>query len=86
MMKIRKQRARRDASVPSTKLVANLPGGASRLAALLLAQILSVFSLVAPCQPGAALRHLGNLFRTRDTSPLACGFVQHQRGRDRDIQ
>ncbi len=33
-----------------------LPGGASRLAALLLAQIFPIFSLVAPCQPGAALR------------------------------
>jgi hypothetical protein len=28
---------------------------ASRLAALLLAQILPVFSFVAPCQPGASL-------------------------------
>ena len=31
---------------------------ASRLAALLLPQILPVFSVVAPCQPGAALRDL----------------------------
>jgi len=36
-----------------------LPGGASRLAALLLPQILPVFSVVAPCHPGAALRNLG---------------------------
>src|SRR5690349_4928495 len=36
----------------------HLAGGASRLAALLLPQILPVFSLVAPCQPGAALRDL----------------------------
>src|SRR5688572_9940374 len=34
-----------------------LPGGASRLAALLLPQILAVFSIVAPCHPGAALRN-----------------------------
>ena len=34
-----------------------LPGGASRLAALLLPQILPVFSVVAPCHPGAALRN-----------------------------
>ena len=35
-----------------------LPGGASRLAALLLPQILPVFSVVAPCHPGAALWNL----------------------------
>src|SRR5687767_12821739 len=34
-----------------------LPGGASRLAALLLPQIRAVFSVVAPCHPGAALRN-----------------------------
>src|SRR5688500_10832284 len=34
-----------------------LPGGASRLAALLLPQILPVFSVVTPCHPGAALRN-----------------------------
>ena len=34
-----------------------LRGGASRLAALLLPQILPVFSVVAPCQPGATLRN-----------------------------
>ena len=33
------------------------PGGASRLAALLLPQILPVSSVVAPCHPGAALRN-----------------------------
>jgi hypothetical protein len=36
----------------------HLAGGASRLAALLLPQILPVFSVVAPCHPGAALRDL----------------------------
>ena len=34
-----------------------LPGGASRLAALLLPYILPVCSVVAPCHPGAALRN-----------------------------
>src|SRR4029453_7695241 len=32
------------------------PGGASRLAALLLPHIFPICSVVAPCQPGAALR------------------------------
>src|SRR6266487_4754715 len=41
---------------------------ASRLAALLLVQILPVFSLVAPCHPGAALRDLCHDPRGRDTS------------------
>ena len=36
-----------------------LPGGASRLAALLLPHILPVCSVVAPCHPGAALRNPG---------------------------
>src|SRR5678816_2540817 len=36
----------------------HLAGGASRLAALLLPQILPVFSVVAPCHAGAALRDL----------------------------
>src|SRR5436305_2540389 len=39
----------------STPIKDHLAGGASRLAALLLPQILPVFSVVAPCQPGAAL-------------------------------
>jgi len=54
-------------SVPSQKFVTELPGGASRLAALLLHQILPVFSVVAPCQPGATLRDFGNDLLTRDT-------------------
>ena len=40
----------------STLIKDHLAGGASRLAALLLHQILRVFSVVAPCHPGAALR------------------------------
>src|ERR1700688_1872779 len=36
------------------KVRLNSTGAASRLAALLLAQILPVFSLVAPCHPGAS--------------------------------
>src|SRR5438067_12880826 len=46
------------ASGPSTLIKDHLAGGASRLAALLLPQILPVFSVVAPCHPGAALRDL----------------------------
>src|SRR5438477_10518694 len=59
----------------STLIKDHLAGGASRLAALLLPQILPVFSVVAPCHPGAALRDLvlvqcgqatrGNLLRRR---------------------
>ena len=46
----------------------HLAGGASRLAALLLPQILLVFSVVAPGHPGAALRDLVLLQRGRATS------------------
>ena len=42
--------------------------GASRLAALLLLQILPVFSVVAPCHPGAALRDLVLVQRGQATS------------------
>ena len=45
------------ASGLSASFVQRLSGGASRLAALLLPQILPVSSVVAPCQPGAALRN-----------------------------
>ena len=45
------------ASGLSASFVQRLSGGASRLAALLLPQILPVFSVVAPCHPGAALRN-----------------------------
>src|SRR5215203_3838182 len=50
-----------------------LPGGASRVAALLLPQIRPVFSVVAPCHPGAALRNPVLLQRRRATRRhLAC--------------
>ena len=39
---------------PAVKVRLHSAGAASRLAALLLAQILPVFSLVAPCHPGAS--------------------------------
>src|ERR1700722_13558736 len=39
---------------PAVKVRLHSAGAASRLAALLLAQILPVFSLVTPCQPGAS--------------------------------
>ena len=42
----------------STLIKDHLAGGASRPAALLLLQILPVFSVVAPCRPGAARRDL----------------------------
>ena len=43
-------------SGPSTMKKDHLPGGASRLAALLVVQICPIFSLLAPCHPDAALR------------------------------
>jgi hypothetical protein len=46
----------------------HLAGGASRLASLLLPQILPVFSVVAPCDPGAALRDLVLVQRGQATS------------------
>src|ERR687898_550927 len=49
----------------------HLAGGASRLAALLLPQILPVFSVVAPCHPGAALRDLVLVQRRHATSGTA---------------
>jgi plastocyanin len=53
----------------------HLAGGASRLAALLLSQIRPVFSVVAPCHPGAALRDLVLVQRgraTRSAAAVAC--------------
>src|SRR5438128_7941502 len=55
-------------SGPSTLIKDHLAGGASRLATLLLSQILPVFSVVAPCHPGAALRDLVLVQRGRTTS------------------
>src|SRR5213592_2909807 len=49
-------RTRKEPSGLSTLKQYRLPGGASRLAALLLPQILPVFSVVAPGHSGAALR------------------------------
>src|SRR5437868_8497307 len=48
-----------------------MPGGASRLAALLVAYIFPICSLLAPCQPGAALRQIVTVLRIRDTSAMA---------------
>src|SRR5688572_925673 len=62
-------------SGPSTLIKDHFAGGASRLAALLLPQILPVFSVVAPCQPGAALRDLVLVLRGRATrGPRAEGY------------
>ena len=44
------------------------PGGASRLAALLIAHICPICSLFAPRHPGAALRDLGKSSRFQGTS------------------
>src|SRR5216117_296569 len=55
----------------STLIEDHLAGGASRLAALLLPQILPVFSVVAPCHPGAALRDLVLVQRGQATRVLA---------------
>src|SRR5438093_7507116 len=60
----------------STLIKDQLAGGASRLAALLLPQILPVFTVVAPCHPGAALRDLalvqhGQATRTRTSRRIA---------------
>ncbi len=45
-----------------------LPGGASRLAALLVAYKFPICALLAPCQPGAALRHPVLIQRGQATS------------------
>src|SRR5205823_14682575 len=60
-------------SGPSSLIKEHLAGGASRLAALLLPQILPVFSVVAPCHPGAALRDLVLVQRRRATSCFSLG-------------
>src|SRR5262245_27794733 len=64
-------RPRLGASGLSTLIKNHLAGGASRLAALLLSQILPVFSVVAPCQSGAALRDLVLVPRGQTTSAAA---------------
>ena len=45
-----------------------LPGGASRLAALLIAHLYPISSLFAPCDPGAALRQSALIQRGQTTS------------------
>ena len=57
----------RDASGLSPLKQDSLPGGASRLAALLIAHLCPISSLFAPCHAGAALRDLGNESLIRDT-------------------
>src|SRR5207248_2509712 len=57
------------ASGLSTLIKDHLVGAASRLAALILPQILPVFLVVTPCQPGAALRDLVLVQRGQATSP-----------------
>src|SRR5580765_8840395 len=66
----------RATSGPFTLIKDHLAGGASRLAALLLPQILPVFSVVAPCHPGAALRDLVFVQRERATSRRAFSWVE----------
>src|SRR5438132_12765448 len=53
----------------------HVAGGASRLAALLLSQILPVFSVVAPCHPGAALRDLALVQPRRATAFLTAALA-----------
>src|SRR5687768_6431023 len=65
----------RRASGPSSLKQYCLPGGASRLAALVLPQIFPVFSVVAPCHPGAALRKSVLLQRRRAISGTTIGFL-----------
>src|SRR5258707_8085138 len=62
------RRPPRSTLFPYTTLFRSLPGGASQLAALLLRQTLPVFSVVTPCQPGAARRDLCHDPRGWDTS------------------
>ena len=52
-----------------------LSGGASRLAPLLLARILPIFSVVAPCHPGAALRNPALAQRGQATGSIECAIV-----------
>src|SRR5881628_1189809 len=69
-------------SVLSQSILDNSPGGASRLAALLVAYILPVCALLAPCQPGAALRIIGNSWLGQDTRIGDCEYssakIPHQ--------
>src|SRR4029453_17858004 len=53
---------------PESEIRWHSVGAASRLAALLIAQIFPIFSLFAPCHPGASPPSVLNAFLTRDTS------------------
>src|SRR5262245_58823743 len=71
-------RPRLGASGLSTLIKDHLADGASRLASLLLPQILPVFSVVAPCQTGAALRDLALLQRGQATSANSTAAARRQ--------
>src|SRR5947208_13671159 len=62
-------------SGPSTLIKDHLAGGASRLAALLSAQTFPIFSRLAPCHPGAALRDLVLVQRGRTTRRFASAVL-----------
>src|SRR3954468_21814687 len=66
-------------SVPTPKLVTKFPGGASRLAALLLAHVCPICSLVAPCDPGAAP---GTLATNVGVGTLVSGSMHEAEGTD----
>src|SRR5256885_12520924 len=66
-------------SVPIPKFVTKFPGGASRFAALLLAHICPICSLVAPCDPGAAPGTLATNFGVRT---LVSGSMHEAEGTD----
>ena len=53
----------------STLIKDHLAGGASRLAALLLPHMFPTCSVVAPCDPGGALRDLVLVQRRQATRP-----------------
>src|SRR4029453_15299079 len=52
---------------PESEIRWHSVGAASRLAALLIAQIFPIFALFAPCHPGASPPSVLNAFLTRDT-------------------
>jgi arylsulfatase A-like enzyme len=58
-------------SVPNPKFVNEFPGGASRLAALLVVYKFPICALLAPCDPGAAPRDSVNELRIRNTRRVA---------------
>src|SRR5262245_11632138 len=58
-------------SVPDPKFVNTFPGGASRLAALLLPHRFPICSVVAPCDPGAAPGTLSTNFGSGTLAPVS---------------